>query len=752
MTAPLLDPQLEALYEANPELLRPDAPPLGAKVPAWYDNTVVELAAAFLIVRGFTGLMLRNTDTPNVRDVQTVAGQAWRHNAPTWMQFAVPAIQQAYGAGRITGMTDVELEAMATDYAEGLGDYLNETSAEVLAEGFTAQVGDRWDPDLAWYRASTAYGVDGPSMRTYLKTVLNQGPGHRDPVGTAARMLVDRSVMHRADVMAQTEAWSASQSGLAISWLVRQRKGQLGPNAARRWHTRHGETVCAVCGPMDGQTVLLEAQFTTPLGTKLLAPGAHPECQCSMELVEEIGKLVSKSKTLEDGTLDPYNRTQKGQFARQEARTRDVTYLVMERDPEVQAILDQVDAGVANPFGVVTDAPVNPFGAVKANPFATANPFGVTANPFAEVKNPFVATGAKVNPFDDTKRQTEGVKPKRKLVIHHIFMPAKSRHDEHTVDRDPANTHYASVNEWVERAGFEHYGSLVHPGDRFNFDAAGFSPDDLDDLDEVDNFGTRRVDVGDIHGLAEGDLSSDGQLDGGMVAFAPKDGDIWHDEMIVPDMLDQITSQEPDDIRNAWSGILSTALPLWNGAINSPRPYLDKLTARQLAEIYEIAGYEDTMVGSAVDDDFEAAHRIEISCGQHGLPGHDDSLAEAFADYVTWTVPDRMGEQGKLLASRLEEAVDEDLPPMGKDYDTVGSVQVFAFDRGFHPYTEHSASGREANLDADYVVHHVIYRSNLGENGTGAVPFVAGVREASLWPADNQGHPLFGAGYPDPPS
>jgi hypothetical protein len=49
--------------------------------------------------------------------------------------------------------------------------------------------------------------------------------------------------------------------------------------------TADDERVCVVCGPLDQVTIPLHRRFTSGDGQKFYAPGVHPNCRCTMELV-----------------------------------------------------------------------------------------------------------------------------------------------------------------------------------------------------------------------------------------------------------------------------------------------------------------------------------------------------------------------------------------------------------------------------------------------------------------------------------
>lgn len=768
MTTPLLDPQLEAFYAANPEALRPALPAAtNVKVPPWYDNTVVELAGAFLAVRAVAAIRLRLQAPPPPEDAQTVAGEAWKHYGPMWMRFAVPAVKLVYTAGAVRGLTPGDLDALATDYAEGLGDYLNETSADALAEGFTTQLNDRWSESLAWSRVTAAYGLDKPSMRGYLGVVMHQQPGQRDLITPAAQMLIDKAILLRATRMGENEAWSASQSGIAIAWLYRWRQGGLPATARKRWVTHRGEGTCVICGPMNGQEVRLDQKFITPDGQQLISPTVHPGCMCHMELVTD--DQISKNKG-----SDLYDRDTKGRFADREYRTRDTAY-AEPTSPEVQAILDQLK-GVKNPFGVdMEPKPVFGDEPAKESLFGTRNLFGVDMGKPMFGEEPqfgapgapsFTAPGQAENLFDQTKRQ-RGQRPSIKRIIHHVYYPKKDAAAPPA--EEPDNGGFYLPLQWyadVHEMELDDY--LIQPGDHFDFTEAAqasrlhqywqgeLSPDELDRFER--DYKTTELEHG-IPVLEAVDDPVRDKLDASLYGLtAVRSESVWGE--LPPEEMRYGYADE-ERAQKAWVEMVALAGPLWNTVLADPERYIDNLDPTEIRDIYNTAGYE------AGEDEFEARSRISHSCKAHGL-GQDDSLADAFADYMVWNKPQSIEDdvdervtpasgfttsrgngKGRQLADLIESADELEVPTMKLEHDWNPIVQMFAFDAGFHPDTGVASQTVGADLHGHYAVHHIVYRSSLAESITPPA-FVPGVREAYLRPCDKGGHFLHGGGYPEP--
>ena len=352
------------------------------------------LAAAFIVYRTLIHKELDQVEPPATKDAaMRLISMAWGRSAAPWQRAALPAAVRAYQLGQTSQMTDAELETLASHYVASLGEYMHSTSAQAMADGFQAQLNKGWSKDVAWVRSVYGYGLDDTQTRQYLKSFAEGAKAGyiADPIPSASRKVVDVALSTRAKRFGDTEAWSAVQTGKNVVWLYKITTGELPVGMKKRWITAHDERVCPVCGPLDNKTILVERRFHTSDGKKIYAPGIHPNCRCTMELVypqNRVDELVRKNRP-----GDPYDRDQDGHFARRETRgwtyqqamddhekKRPTLTRVRERvlEPEAPTTTrtsNPFEEPKANPFGVVS----NPFGATKANPFTSANPFAPAA-------------------------------------------------------------------------------------------------------------------------------------------------------------------------------------------------------------------------------------------------------------------------------------------------------------------------------------------------------------------------------------
>lgn len=675
MTSPLLDPQLEAFWAANPELLvdpttlAPSAPPDITSRPT-AEKVAIEMASAFVVAAVVIRARLQQEPPP--ANPTAVAGQAWQHHAPIWMRFMVPAVKQAYRLGRVSNLTPEELDAMATAYAEDLGEYMNTSSAEVLTAGFNQQMsGAKWSREVAWQRASAAYGVDAANMRGIIATLMHGGDqGVNDPVTAAAKLAIDKALLSRAELVGDTEQHRSTQMGRAMSWLLRRQRGDLPEGAQRRWRTHNHEHDCPICGPMDGVTAYLDTAFVLPDGQQLWAPGAHPGCVCEVDLVDAEGEVIGKALA-----GDPYDRLKDGRFASTEHRSREVTY-AEPVDPVVADILEQ--ASKLNGFGVETGPDLdNLFGKPAAK-----NLFGPPQALFRAVpENLFGAPqelfASKQELFSDetTPKAAARRKPARIVIIagkKRPGPPPAPKHESHYLPMDAVSDYYYEM--WGE------------PGEAQMGDHV--------DFDEMNDFYT-----GQANWLGDREADDDRAE---IKAFPSKS--IWS---MAPDQIEDVSKDE-------WSDTIAAALPIWHQALHHVDSITAQLTAADLREITMRAGY------SSRDPD---AMRQHIASVVHDQNSPDRSLEEAFADYVTWTRPELVGEDGAEFGHHLAALMG------ANDYAdfAVDPQRVFSFNQGFN--------GDSTALFGEYEVSHIVYHSALADWGRDAPLGQLSIQELEMEPA-----------------
>jgi len=655
MTAPgtLADPQLTAFWASDPSRRLEPAPTSEPPPPephrptkAQVAEVAVALAAAFIVVRTLIAHDLENSDAP--ADVTGATARLWAKHAPIWLRLAVPAIARAYRLGQVSELSQAELEQMAGEYALSLGDYLNTTSVQALADGFNAQLAARWSERVAWQRARAGYGLDRQQMTAYIGGLM-KAENSTEIVPEAARAMVDRALLHRADAIAETEVWRALQSGKAIVWLLQQQAGLLPGTALKEWDTLEDEATCPICGPLNRVAVPIAEYFESGEG-KLFAPGAHPRCRCDLKLrIPEPREPVAK-----DAPGDPFNRDRHGQFASREHRGR---LRLLERPtapvaapPTKQPLYAEPEAASA----LYTDS-----GLYRAE--SKESLYGKTKL-YAETESALYAKPELFTSPETATRQAARTQLMPRLHIR-IELPAPPAKPDPT----KIDVHYFPADQVQE-----YFDDL--------FDGA------IGAFDGQVHMGDIRAHLG-----------------------VPTESVPYEEPWL--GMEPQIQMISGHD----WDEILALAVPLWDRARGEVEDVVNELDQDDLMYISAWAGYSGYQHPDLIMKNI-------VESVQQGDTG-DDSLADAYADYVTYVRPDLLGEPGLALRGRLANADFE--PDMEARPQT-----MFVFNKGLHP------EDSPKDLRADYEITGLRYRSALGEDRGQAPRGYIGAQEYYLEPTD----------------
>lgn len=310
-----------------------------------HDRTGVVIAAGVITSAALVVQALRVTAPPATAGAaQELLADVWRTVAPTWLRLVLPGVVHAFELGSTAQLTHDELEHLAVAYAEALGDYVHETSAEAVLAGFQAQLNSGWDRELAWRRATLGYGLDQRQMRQYIVPLLTRPTSFvAEEIPTASRRLVSALLARRAQRIGDGEGYHATQLGKQLVWQYLVAQGLLRQDAQKRWITKDDELVCPTCGPLHKVAVPVADTFEVG-GLHLLAPGVHPNCRCTVELTypEIVEKAWDEAKV---------KRDREGQFARVDTRTKVKDPQLSQDALEVAALLAR---GVAQDQGLAT--------------------------------------------------------------------------------------------------------------------------------------------------------------------------------------------------------------------------------------------------------------------------------------------------------------------------------------------------------------------------------------------------------------
>lgn len=694
----LLDPQLEAFYAADPAHQLEQATagaaaatPVHPRLPRHILELGVAIAAAFLVVRRMVAVDLSAAPAPD--DVSGAAAMQWRRYAPLWLRLVVPALTHAYALGQTSGLTDAELQGLATRYASDLGDYLNDTSAQALVDGFNAQLSQRWSERVAWQRAGMAYGLDRQQMLAHVNGLMKASDtGGQDLVSDAARALVDKAVLARADTIGQSESWRFLQVGKAIAWLTRQQAGELSAEAVKEWDTARGETPCTICGPLDGVQVPLADSWNSAAGA-LFAPGAHPNCRCQIRLREPAERAELIHKTLPG---DPYDRNRLGEFARREQRRPAAK--TAERDPQIEEILRQVRE-ISDEPAAITD----PF-ARSADPFArsaSADPFARAGDPFARSADPMSRAARseqgsvteqrrglaalRRQPRPGSRRVHSAGRIQRVILLPPLPVRDTARHDSYYLPVSELNAMLHAQNK-----GGEFFDYLDEPA---------FHRNDLVD------FGRHIAEATSFWEHRDPDPPRVPDRPQPFVAVAT--GDFTH-----------LVDDHDEDLDAFFADRRQLVKAVRGEALNNVDSVLPQLSRASIANVYYLYGQ-----GSAHTDPVEALAAIREAV----VRDPDHPLAAAFADHVAYCEPGVAGSNGEDLERELRDS-------FGSLPDTPHVPELFVFDQGFAPGDGEHGHGNLVDIKGKYLVDQIGYVS--GTQVRDEKEGLAGFRLLYLKPAE----------------
>jgi hypothetical protein len=327
------------------------------------------IGAGFLVWRKLVVDSVPSLAEPTTATLSEVLEDLAIQHGPSWLKLVMPGFKKAYQIGAHNALDDDELEYLAQVYATEVGDYIHQTSAKAVMEGFNALVNQRWSPQIAYRRAFEGFGLTSDQMKsyissmesldkTYLPNALTDDPRIKS---TVEKMLTSRSIS-----IGENEAYTAQEMGRQIMWMQADQQGLLPVGIQRQWKTAKDELVCPTCAPMNNTTVDLYEKFEV-------------EGRCWVELIEpdrEIEKAYDPTRTPRGG--NPKNR---GQFSRSwGSRT-----LTTEMTPEQDRVVDQIIADALK-SAKTEDKVTSPFASPFNSPFKSAIGTKSALN-FAELKS-----------------------------------------------------------------------------------------------------------------------------------------------------------------------------------------------------------------------------------------------------------------------------------------------------------------------------------------------------------------------------
>lgn len=790
----LVDPT-QAFLAQDPTVLHEPEQPVEPATPVHSREHVArELAAAALVSWLLARRYLAGREA-KVGHTREQAREAWTKVLPVWLRLSVPAIRHAYALGHVEGLTEDELAVLAADYARQLGDYLDSTSADALADGMNAQLSQHWSEPLAWHRAVSAYGLDRREMRTYIAGLM-QAKITDDPIPKASRLLVDRALLARASRIGDTESVSATQAGQGLAWLWLYRTGRLPPGTTKGWELGEDEQHCGVCTELAKQRVAPDEPFRLPSGAPIWSPRAHPGCPCRLRLITP-GELTKADVTVAGLCVQ----------ARDTGRVLMIQRANDPKDPAGGTW--EFPGGHLDPGETPWQAAVREwqeevhrrFPGPEATASWTSGIYqGFVCEVLSESSVPSHSRGRVINPDDPDGDEIEAIawwdvahlarNPAVRPELRASLSDLRAALGQVTKAYDPREPRdrrgrWADVAEAEQDAPVTERNpfaaqpspfSTASPfGNPFGSGPFGASPfaatkpaanpfaaakpkaqrsrlvrtvvlvppapppkpsHDEHYLSGADLFsalgwGTERLGIGDAIDFDDAQTKADDDL------LALRMPDAWHAERTDPS--GRVEEEQLDD--HLWSNVLMAGRHALTVANDDPERYVGKV---------EVDDGQPVVRGGKLS--YEDLIRIASTAGYSGLESYpdlanrivravngesdDESLAAAYGDYMVFVKHGLLGEAGEDVDRRLTDALGDhaDLEQMFTE-----PPQVLAFADTHRDTAIDRASGT-LRPEQDYYVAGLTYHSRLADAPAQIAPQVIGMQELLLKPLHDEPH------------
>jgi hypothetical protein len=157
--------------------------------------------------------------------------------------------------------------------------------------------------------------------------------------------------------------------------------------------------------------------------------------------------------------------------------------------------------------------------------------------------------------------------------------------------------------------------------------------------------------------------------------------------------------------------------------MNDPSPVLSQLSADELIEISERAGYPPTMSPVRIRNLFVDNEFLRENGDRPGIR-YDEGLSAALADYVVWNNPEVMSAAGSEVAQLLNDRIGR--APL----DLTAIPGVLTLSSGLAPDDD------AGDLRGHYRIGQVQYHSAIGERRYGAPNGKIALRETHIEPED----------------
>lgn len=171
--------------------------------------------------------------------------------------------------------------------ARQIREYIGLTPAQYQAVRNYRRMLESGDPGLL--RDSLSRQLrDARFDSTIERAIVNGTRLTRQQIERLVSRYAERQLKYRAEMIARTETIRAANAGQVEAWNQAQQQGLLSATVRQKWIYTRDERTCTICPRIPGMNpegVPIGGLFQSPVGLIRQPPDPHPQCRCSLGLV-----------------------------------------------------------------------------------------------------------------------------------------------------------------------------------------------------------------------------------------------------------------------------------------------------------------------------------------------------------------------------------------------------------------------------------------------------------------------------------
>ena len=186
-------------------------------------------------------------------------------------------------------LKDPRAIAFATHRVGTMVTQVTDQQRELIRGIITSSVRDGLNPQAATERLSRVVGLNARQAvaldnfyQRSVGTAIKGGYSLESAISSASASVYRSTLIDQRSLMiARTEIMTAQNFGRLEGFRAAVDQGLVGADSMKQWSTSQLENTCEICEPMDGETVAIDANFSSGDDQ----PPLHPNCECVMELL-----------------------------------------------------------------------------------------------------------------------------------------------------------------------------------------------------------------------------------------------------------------------------------------------------------------------------------------------------------------------------------------------------------------------------------------------------------------------------------